>query len=71
MNIVDTVMLYVPGLERSGHTWKAPCPFHDEITPSLIVDPDRGTWHCFGGCDIGGDAQEFVRRMLTLTPEAR
>ncbi len=31
-----------------------------------MVDPDRGTWHCFGSCSTGGDVIEFVRRVEGL-----
>ncbi len=66
LDIVETVTRYVPALKRSGRTWKAPCPFHTERTPSFIVDPGRGTWHCFGACSTGGDVIEFVRRVEGL-----
>ena len=66
LDIVETVGSYVPNLKRSGRTWKANCPFHNERTPSFIVDPSRGTWHCFGACSTGGDVIEFVRRIEGL-----
>jgi DNA primase len=62
LDLVEVVRGYVPALKKSGRTWKAPCPFHSERTPSFIVDPERGTWHCFGACATGGDVIEFVRR---------
>ncbi len=66
LDIVETVGSYVPNLKRSGRTWKANCPFHNERTPSFIVDPSRGSWHCFGACSTGGDVIEFVRRIEGL-----
>ena len=63
LDIVETVARYVPELKRSGRTFKAACPFHSERTPSFIVDPGRGSWHCFGACSTGGDVIEFVRRI--------
>jgi DNA primase len=54
IDIVDLIAAEVP-LKRSGSTYKAPCPFHAEKTPSFIVNPDRQTWHCFGACSEGGD----------------
>ena len=54
IDIVDLIAAEVP-LKRSGSTYKAPCPFHAEKTPSFIVNPERQTWHCFGACSEGGD----------------
>ena len=62
LEIVEVVRGYVPELKKMGRTWKARCPFHSERTPSFNVDPERGTWHCFGSCATGGDVIEFVRR---------
>ncbi len=66
LDIVDTVSGYVSDLKKSGRTFKALCPFHSERTPSFAVDPERGTWHCFGACSTGGDVIEFVRRIEHL-----
>ena len=54
IDIVDLIASEV-SLRRSGSTFKAPCPFHSEKTPSFIVNPDRQTWRCFGACSEGGD----------------
>ncbi|MDP6605449.1 MAG: DNA primase, partial [Dehalococcoidia bacterium] len=66
LDIVETVGGYVPTLKKSGRRYKALCPFHTERTPSFSVDPDRGSWHCFGACSTGGDVIEFVRRIEHL-----
>ena len=47
-------------LKRSGTRFKGLCPFHAEKTPSFMVDPARGSFHCFG-CGEHGDAITFVR----------
>ena len=46
-------------LKRAGSTFKGLCPFHGEKTPSFIVTPSRGTYHCFG-CSAHGTAIGFL-----------
>ena len=43
----------------------AVCPFHQEKTPSLSLDPARGLYHCFG-CGKGGDVFTFVQETQGL-----
>lgn len=58
INIVDIIGKRVT-LKKAGRNFKALCPFHNEKTPSFMVSPERGTWHCFG-CGKGGSAIDFV-----------
>lgn len=57
-NIVDLISSYLP-LKRVGRSYKAPCPFHPEKTPSFIVSLEKQIFHCFG-CGIGGNAITFI-----------
>jgi DNA primase len=68
-DIVDLVGRHV-ALKKAGRTFKGLCPFHQEKSPSFIVTPDRGTYHCFG-CGEHGNAFGFLMRQEGLTfPEA-
>ena len=49
----------VTKIKRSGRSVMAVCPFHQEKTPSLSIDPERGLYHCFG-CGKGGDVFQWI-----------
>ena len=65
VDIVELVKDYVPQLSRAGRSFKARCPFHQERTPSFIVTPERGTFHCFG-CGAGGDVFAFLMKIENI-----
>src|SRR2546430_15248335 len=69
VDIVDLVGRFV-NLKKSGVNWKGLCPFHAEKTPSFMVNPKKGIFHCFG-CGVGGAAFGFLMRQDKLSfPEA-
>lgn len=68
-DIVELVGSYLP-LKRAGSNFKANCPFHNEKTPSFIVNPARQSYRCFG-CGEGGSAIGFIMAYENLPfPEA-
>ena len=52
--------------KNGGKNLIGKCPFHDDSTPSLSVDPIKNVWHCFG-CNAGGSVIDFVMRKDGLT----
>lgn len=68
-DIVEVISRYIP-LQKAGRNFKAPCPFHNEKTPSFIVSPDKQIYHCFG-CGAGGNVFSFLMKHENLSfPEA-
>lgn len=58
---VELVEVLTPhvNFKRSGATFKALCPFHEEKTPSFIINRGDTHYHCFG-CGAHGDAIQFL-----------
>lgn len=55
----------VTKVKRTGRSVMAVCPFHQEKTPSLSIDPSRGLFHCFG-CGKSGDVFGWVQETQSL-----
>ena len=64
-NRLDEVMRSYVTLKRTGRDYKCLCPFHSEKTPSCVVHPDEGYFHCFG-CGAGGDVITFTMKIENL-----
>ncbi len=58
VDIVDLIDSFVP-LKKSGGSYVARCPFHEEKTPSFAVTRSKQLYHCFG-CGVGGNAISFL-----------
>lgn len=68
-DIIEVISAYIP-LKRVGRNFKANCPFHQEKTPSFIVNPEKQIFHCFG-CGVGGDVFSFLMKYEQMSfPEA-
>ncbi len=52
-------------VKRSGRSVMAVCPFHQEKTPSLSIDPGRGLYHCFG-CGKSGDIFGWIQESQSV-----
>ena len=57
-------------IKKYGRDYKCCCPFHNEKTPSCVVNPSLQLWHCFG-CGEGGNVFTYVMKLEGLSfPEA-
>ena len=61
VDIVTLVSEYVT-LKKSGRVIKGFALFHQEKTPSFMVDGQRQIFHCFG-CGEGGNIFTFVMKI--------
>lgn len=52
--------------QRSGSTYKTLCPFHEEKSPSFIIQRGSAHYHCFG-CGAHGDAISFLMTHVRMS----
>jgi DNA primase catalytic core len=48
-------------LTRRGKDWVMRCPFHDDVSPSLVVTESKNLYHCFG-CGAAGSVLDWVMK---------
>lgn len=65
LDIVEVISEYLP-LKKTGRNFKALCPFHQEKTPSFIVNREKQIFHCFG-CGEGGNVIRFLMKIDNLS----
>ena len=57
-DIVDVISSYINVIKK-GRRYAAVCPFHDDHNPSMDINKDKQTYHCYV-CHHGGDVFSFV-----------
>jgi DNA primase len=65
IDVVDVISGYL-SLKKKGKDYWAPCPFHNEKSPSFAVAPAKGIFKCFG-CGEAGGPVDFVMKMDGLS----
>ncbi len=65
IDLVEVLSSHVQ-LKRAGAAYKALCPFHEEKTPSFVLQAGDDHYHCFG-CGAHGDAIAFLMNHLKMT----
>ncbi|MEO6729217.1 MAG: DNA primase [Candidatus Dojkabacteria bacterium] len=70
LDIVELITSYVPSVTRAGANYRALCPFHNEKSPSFMINPSLQIFKCFG-CGKAGDSIKFIEEIERLEfPEA-
>jgi DNA primase len=64
VDLVDVLSSHIE-LKKAGVSYKALCPFHDEKSPSFMVQRGDTHYHCFG-CGAHGDAITFLMMYLKM-----
>ncbi len=54
---------YAP--KKQGKDYAVRCPFHDDLTPSLIISPKSNLFNCFG-CGAAGSVIDWVMKTQRL-----
>ena len=64
-DLVEIVSSYV-NLKSVGSSYKGVCPFHEEKTPSFMIQKGESHYHCFG-CGAHGDAIAFLMGYMKMS----
>jgi hypothetical protein len=72
VNPVELVLSKLPDAKPSGSGWSAPCPAHDDGSPSLSVcegDDGRVLVYCHAGCSSEAIVEAMGLKMSDLMPD--
>lgn len=58
LDIVETISQYTKLEQKGNHYWGC-CPFHEDLKPSMSVNPERKQFKCFA-CGVNGDVITFL-----------
>lgn len=59
ITISEFLQKYITLIPAGHNRYKALCPFHNEKTPSFVINDERQLYHCFG-CNAHGDVISFL-----------
>ena len=65
IDLAEVVSSYVD-LKPAVSAYKGLCPFHEEKTPSFVIQKGESYYHCFG-CGAHGDAIAFLMGHMKMS----
>lgn len=70
VSLEDVLFRYyqLTNLKRDGNKVTGPCPVHGGDSPrAFAAQLDRNVWHCFTGCQAGGNQIDFVAKRENIS----
>jgi DNA primase len=65
VDLLEVVSSHIP-MQKSGASYKACCPFHEEKSPSFMIQKGDTHYHCFG-CGAHGDSIAFLMGYMKMS----
>jgi hypothetical protein len=59
IDLIGALQTFGVPLTQRRDEWWAPCPLHEDKTPSFSANRTKQVWHCFS-CGKGGDLIDFI-----------
>jgi len=60
-DIVEVISYFLPSVQKKGRNYVALCPFHDDSHPSMQINTEYQTFHCYVDHN-SGDVFSFVEK---------
>lgn len=65
LDILSVIQDYL-SVKRSGSSFVTLCPFHNDKSPSMNINPNKGIYKCFS-CGAGGDMFKFLMEFKRIS----
>ena len=67
--LTDLCRHYNIELQPHGRNFYGYCPFHEDSSLSLVINPRTNRWKCTKPCCRGGDNIRFVMKIENISPQ--
>ena len=64
LNVVEIIGKFIT-IKKNGANYTGLCPFHQEKSPSFVINPIKQFYHCFG-CGVSGNIVTFIMEQENL-----
>ena len=67
VQIIELCYHYNIELQPHGRNFYGYCPFHEDSSLSLVINPRKNSWKCTKSCCRGGDNIRFVMKLENIS----